>query len=268
MAGPRKRESRYPDTAPTSDSNCTWCLKAGLSSPKDVQAWNIYLLGCARKRRRSASLAQVSAVRQRNPHCRWGECRANYEIWSDREVCGHIGRHARLTCLWNSRWMAFEDKRDMRSHIVAVHGVFAAMPTPDSYCHGCRLWVTSDEECETHYFGHLHDLDQFCGMIRWQGLVIRAQRCMFCIGDEAMRASRRLLQFVQPSHLHKHLATHLARVQPPLLCPHPLCDSVLEDPRFFWVHANGVHKVHFPFSRAAALHKQEGDSTKASSMVH
>lgn len=268
MAGPCKSVPRYPDAVPADDGSCTWCLNSGTSYQKNIQPWNIHLLSCARQRKHSAKLAQVSAFRQRISHCRWGQCRTNFEARSDSEVCGHIGRHARLTCLWDDCWIDFEDKRGLRSHLIAEHEVFAAMPTSDSYCHECRLWITSDEDWESHCLGHLHEMDQFCGLIRWQGLIIRAQRCMFCLGDESIRASRRLLQFVQTSHLHKHLATHLARVLWPLLCPHPRCTSILEDTRAFWIHANGVHKVRFPFARAAALPEQEDEATKQSDTVY
>ena len=74
--------------------------------------------------------------------------------------------------------------------------------------------------------------------------LVRPEYCPFCLGDAAQQSAGRCLESWRREHaLWMHIDTHVERQRWPLVCPHPLCDTLLshgKDLPFHFVDEHGL----------------------------
>lgn len=109
------------------------------------------------------------------------------------------------------------------------------MLTRMHYCYEHDGWCRSDQQWVQHLeLHHLPDLNNFCGLIQMNGVVIVAAHCLLCLGDCHAPLPVRFLQFNSAFALHTHMRKHLAQLDaPPSTCPHPHCQSIIRSKEKF-----------------------------------
>lgn len=109
------------------------------------------------------------------------------------------------------------------------------------YCYTCIKWFF-DEDWEKHCQDHISILrTNRCGLLLYCGLLLRPAFCPYCLGDARLDASKRSRSFTAETKLRPHLKHHIQASCWPLQCPHPLCDSTLEDRTSFLYHLSDIH---------------------------
>lgn len=93
-----------------------------------------------------------------------------------------------------------------------------------------------------------------CGRIFRRGVIIRANRCLFCLGDESPSAIERCTQYTYPNNFSRHMSRHYASfcgsatgiMKEPSQCPHPLCSTGLSSLASFRRHCHEEHGLLAP----------------------
>jgi hypothetical protein len=131
------------------------------------------------------------------------------------------------------------------------------MLTRMHYCYEHNKWCQSEQQWVQYLkLHHLPELNNFCGLIRLDGVVVVAAHCVLCLGDSQAPLQVRFLQFDSAFDLHKHMKEHLALEGPPSVCPHPHCQDMLGSEDRFWSHAETVHGMP-PFSPRRSTGKRK-----------
>jgi hypothetical protein len=84
----------------------------------------------------------------------------------------------------------------------------------------------------------------------YDGVIICARLCPFCLGDETRDACFRWnpMASVTRDNFHAHVAKHIDEgiFSWPMRCPHPRCDADISSPSHFWPHAHSIHGLDPP----------------------
>jgi hypothetical protein len=111
------------------------------------------------------------------------------------------------------------------------------------YCYQCFQWVVGDH-WEEHCQSHLQPItSKVCGTITYIHTLVRPGFCPFCLGNEALPATRRLESWTRDRKMWGHMNEHLVGMQWPCRCPHPLCDVSLEDEAALSFHFVDEHRL-------------------------
>jgi hypothetical protein len=210
---------------------------------------NEHLLQCARKEHIRGARKHMTDQFNVIHRCAWNDCNSSFRGKS----CGinslHVTRHLRdirtHQCLWDGCHQTFESHEKLAYHVSNKHRVPNewTVLTRMHYCYEHDGWCQSEQQWVQHLeLHHLPELNNFCGLIRLDGVVVVAAHCVLCLGDSHAPLQVRFLQFDNPFDLHKHMKEHLAQLEaPPSVCPHPHCQDMLGSEDKFWSHAETVH---------------------------
>ncbi|MCJ1426427.1 hypothetical protein MMC29_004330 [Sticta canariensis] len=136
----------------------------------------------------------------------------------------------------------------LRRELASKHG---RLQSEICYCHQCFKWVVGDKEWIEHCKTHLEaSIPRSCGTITHCHTLVRPGYCPFCLGREALPANQRMESWSRDHRLWNHVNDHLRGCCWPLTCPHPSCDSSLEDEASFQFHMIDEHR----FSRTRPGH--------------
>jgi hypothetical protein len=87
-------------------------------------------------------------------------------------------------------------------------------------------------------------------MITYCHTLVRPGYCPFCLGGETLPANQRIESWSRDHKLWNHVKDHLRGCCWPLICPHPSCDTSLENETSFQFHLMDDHR----FSRTCPGH--------------
>jgi hypothetical protein len=133
------------------------------------------------------------------------------------------------------------------------------------YCFECFQWYQSGSAWAAHCQLHLSRLTKICNVVRAepQSLLITPGHCPFCLGTPG-KPSRQWHQFQTWEGLLRHIDQHMADIDFPLPCPHPLCTEELHVMEDLENHFSATHGFEdFQAFRLKPLGKRQGlsDST-------
>ena len=110
------------------------------------------------------------------------------------------------------------------------------------YCHECFEWVFGGEEWADHCRVHIQvPVSRRCGTITYCHTLVRPGHCPFCLGDEALPATRRLDSWSRDHKLWIHVNEHVRGLSWPTICPHPYCSSSLDNETSLQFHFIDEH---------------------------
>lgn len=126
------------------------------------------------------------------------------------------------------------------------------------YCYQCFDWVVG-AEWEAHCQAHLAELtSKQCGTVTYCHTLVRPGYCLFCMGNPELPASQRLRPWSRDHKLWVHIEEeHLIGCQWPLLCLHPLCDTLQKDStslQFHLMDDHGLSRARPGKAAASSLH--------------
>lgn len=191
---------------------------------------NEHLLQCARKEHIRGARKHMTDQFNVIHRCAWNDCNSSFRGKS----CGinslHVTRHLRdirtHQCLWDSCHQTFESHEKLAYHVSNKHRVPNewTVQTRMHYCYEHDGWCQSEQQWVQHLkLHHLPELNNFCGLIRLDGVVVVAAHCVLSLGDSHAPLQVRFPQFDNPFDLHKHMKEHLAQLEaPPHLSVHTL----------------------------------------------
>ena len=199
---------------------------------------NEHLLQCARKEHIRGARKHMTDQFNVIHRCAWNDCNSSFRGKS----CGinslHVTRHLRdirtHQCLWDSCHQTFESHEKLAYHVSNKHRVPNewTVQTRMHYCYEHDGWCQSEQQWVQHLkLHHLPELNNFCGLIRLDGVVVVAAHCVLSLGDSHAPLQVRFPQFDNPFDLHKHMKEHLAQLE----APPPICLSTPSLPRHAWL---------------------------------
>lgn len=245
------------------------CRRCGLQvKSRSVEAANNHLLQCYLKHRQSRAADELlDQVRRRHTFCQWSRCERFLSPLSLDCVAQHNTIHlwdGTSRCHWKGCERTFPSHSALKLHWLRDH----YLPLPDtlpytSYCHQCMAYFDTKLDWRNHCEEHLNNLaDNFCGQISRRGVLIWAYHCPCCLGDETLLPEERWRQFLSTDKLRCHLRAHLAKIEWPSACPHPLCNVQVVAANDFWAHLDENHVI--PPPKHAAETNDLDDSTEGS----
>ncbi|KAI9768155.1 MAG: hypothetical protein M1839_004182 [Geoglossum umbratile] len=97
------------------------------------------------------------------------------------------------------------------------------------YCYNHAQWFTNGADWENHCRIHLFNMDIFCGIVTFHGIIGIAGRCLFCMSNfpENLPA-RRFQEFTTSQGFTSHLRKHVNQIrdyQGTIGCPHISCNQ-------------------------------------------
>jgi hypothetical protein len=99
------------------------------------------------------------------------------------------------------------------------------LKTDVHYCYHCFAWVAG-AEWEPHCQLHLSELvSKRCGISVRCHTLVRPAYCPFCLGDNSLAPTQRIISWTRDHDLWKHVHCHIKQQRWPTPCPHPLCES-------------------------------------------
>lgn len=116
-------------------------------------------------------------------------------------------------------------------------------PLELKFCYLCFEWRIEsswDAHCQAHLS---HITSKRCGVMNYCHTMVRPAFCPFCIGNESLPASIRLVSFARDMTPVQHLQPHMSNCIWPLRCPHPLCHLPIRDKTSFCYHLDDVHSL-------------------------
>ena len=146
-------------------------------------------------------------------------------------------------------WIRFNLARPQRSihiHECQRREHASTLERPQSelhYCFQCFNWFDAeiwDDHCQLHLSSIA---SKRCGSIVYCNTVISPAYCPFCLSDAKLPASLRWQSRTRDHKLWTHLKVHIEGSHWPSSCPHPLCDSRLNDKESFYYHLSDIHNL-------------------------
>jgi hypothetical protein len=113
------------------------------------------------------------------------------------------------------------------------------------YCYQCFTCVLGHENWESHCADYTTSMtSKRCGLITYLHTLLRPAYSPFRLG-QGQSAARKLKSWTRDCTMwERDISVHLSVCQWPMLCPHPLCDSVtLEDEKSLYYYLMDEHKV-------------------------
>ena len=95
-----------------------------------------------------------------------------------------------------------------------------------------------EPHCQSHLTGIV---TKRCGTITYCHTLVRPGYCPFCMSDLALPVSKRLESWTRDYKLWSHVNEHLGQCRWPRVCPHPLCDTFVEDAVALQFHLMDEH---------------------------
>lgn len=183
--------------------------------------------------------------------CLWNDCSYRFSAKACKanavHVSGHLTTTKSMQCLWNGCHEVLGSFDALAYHISHLHGVpnQLTMQTTMQYCYEHNVWYASERMWVAHLQKrHLEPLNDFCGLIRRNGVVLVAAHCLFCLSQESEPLRTRLAQFDDIFTLHEHMKKHKIELDAfSAVCPYPLCEDILQSAPAFWEHATSIHGV-------------------------
>jgi hypothetical protein len=120
-------------------------------------------------------------------------------------------------------------KRQRHQHIHAciqkeMAAKLGCLKSDVHYCYHCFAWVAG-AEWEPHCRLHLSELaSKRCGVSVYCHTLVRPAYCPFCLGDDSLAPTQRIISWTRDHELWKHVHCHIKQQRWPTPCPHPLCD--------------------------------------------
>jgi hypothetical protein len=212
---------------------------------------NHHLLKCSRNSRVKRAIEDMNKAFSRHAECLWNDCSHRFRANACKANTTHVTDHLRATqsmqCLWDSCYEVLENFDALAYHISQSHGLPNQLTTHTTmqYCYEHNVWCASERMWNAHLQErHLKPLNDFCGLIRRNGIVLVAGYCLFCLSKESEPLHTRLAQFSDIFILHEHMKKHKVELDAfPAVCPHPLCEDSLQSKDAFWEHATFVHGI-------------------------
>ncbi|CAI6336975.1 unnamed protein product [Periconia digitata] len=248
MANPGKKRATYRGVDPPESERCSHCkTELNMQRPERL---NAHLLNCTRQSRIKAQTQHIKAHFESSlRNCRWNDCGHSFRSQSAGTYSLHVTRHLESNrlqqCLWERCGFTAACYEDLALHVGIKHDVPTEWTTTTRrhYCYEHNFWLVSDQAWSDHLRQHLEDLNDFCGLIRNNGLIIVAAQCLFCLGDVNAPPHVRCAQYPDIFMLHKHMKSHLEHNTQLDTCPHPRCDDSLGSHEAFWQHATDIHGI-------------------------
>ena len=110
------------------------------------------------------------------------------------------------------------------------------------YCYRCFLWIYDGDDWTRHCEEHLGRLSFGCEVKTSHYTLIVPGLCPFCVGDCQLRADESFCQWKSSKELWEHVQAHVDdNAEWPLPCPHPMCNTMLQDTQSFDHHMVDMH---------------------------
>ncbi len=146
--------------------------------------------------------------------CLWQDCPKYGEMCNLQQLEVHNAQHwdeVGSRCEWQGCKREFPGSEALLEHLQEDHDFRARQNAPQAFfSHKCAEWCFSEIEWMKHCQNHLQNLPRCCGHYLWEGLVIAAAHCPFCLGDQDVAAPFRFQQFVCPKK-PKHISSDTSR---------------------------------------------------------
>lgn len=135
------------------------------------------------------------------------------------------------------------------------------------YCYRCFLWISNVDTWTRHCEEHLARLSFRCEVKTSRYTLITPGLCPFCVGNCQLPANESFCQWKSPKALWDHVQAHIDNVaEGPLPCPHPMCNTVLQNTQSFDYHMVDMHgksHIHLGSNPTSTTSKTAGKSEKS-----
>ena len=192
-------------------------------------------------------------------HCRWESCSVvlHDTIDSARSIATHLDSHLvsiseapfEISCAWSSCRTVGSNLSDLCSHLKNEHQLYTSstLPVRAEFCFECSFWGTSECEWRMHMVYHLQNPSMVCGPIVFQGLLVAAGRCPYCMQHGLYTQIETQCGFLE--HVKRHLSEQrLLEGHGELTCPHPSCEGNYTE-NDLRAHLQSVHRIKGLFGR-------------------